>query len=470
MEEQSKNLIPQRLNDYLDDLDKLSTDDEKTKAKAYIDPDEKGVVILTTHLSKGLEFDIVFAIGLLKRKSIDDDLIPIEKDGKRLLATVKNDDPRFLEHCKECDAEKMRQLYVALTRAKEKLYIPVLIDPSPKPVPFGSASSIDLFIARLNSDATNYEELYQRISTQDGIALASFVAQHSEIMSITLLDCPKTPSVRIKTEKPSLITPKTIEFAYNPLFIQSFTSLSLETSIRDNKFMQDVGSTAVEKLTAPNDFECELKTEHTLPAGNETGVILHKIFEHLPFDCTLNMTSYKSLKPLIVPYLKGTAYASWEDVIAKIVFHTFKTPLGVHERFCLADVHPNKVYRETEFLYPCDLEHEMLIETLAKPGFLKGVVDVFFEHQGKYFLLDWKSNWLGPSIEYYSQHNLQLAMSANKYDLQAKIYCEAFRRYLKLFDSRPFEEIFGGIYYCFLRGIGHSTGIFHFSQTNAEME
>ena len=86
-------------------------------------------------------------------------------------------------------------------------------------------------------------------------------------------------------------------------------------------------------------------------------------------------------------------------------------------------------------------------------------MDVFFEYQGKFYLLDWKSNWLGPSQEYYHLNNLKEAMSTNNYDLQAAIYREAFERYLKIFDKRPFEEIFGGIFYLFVRGVGPKQGL-----------
>ena len=94
-----------------------------------------------------------------------------------------------------------------------------------------------------------------------------------------------------------------------------------------------------------------------------------------------------------------------------------------------------------------------------KPDFLKGVIDLFFEHDGKYYLVDWKSNWLGHSLGHYQSDNLKEAMRSHHYHLQAEIYAQAISRYLKLFDSRPFEEIFGGTYYLFLRGIGPGTGV-----------
>jgi exodeoxyribonuclease V beta subunit len=50
-------------------------------------------------------------------------------------------------------------------------------------------------------------------------------------------------------------------------------------------------------------------------------------------------------------------------------------------------------------------------------------------------------------------------MHSHHYYLQADIYAKAMARYLALFDNRPFEEIFGGTYYVFLRGVGIDSGV-----------
>jgi exodeoxyribonuclease V beta subunit len=79
---------------------------------------------------------------------------------------------------------------------------------------------------------------------------------------------------------------------------------------------------------------------------------------------------------------------------------------------------------------------------------IKGFADLVFRHRGKYYLVDWKSNYL----EAYDDAHLKEAMEENGYYLQAEIYTEALRRYVKLFDNRPFEELFGGAFYIFIRG------------------
>ncbi len=110
-------------------LDQFQTweDNEDIRIKRFQDPTKEGVKILTLHFSKGLEFDIVFALGLVNRIGIKEDLIPIESEGCVLLAPSVEESEDYRGYCEECDAEKMRQLYVALTRARMQLYIPVAL-------------------------------------------------------------------------------------------------------------------------------------------------------------------------------------------------------------------------------------------------------------------------------------------------------------------------------------------------------
>jgi len=93
----------------------------------------------------------------------------------------------------------------------------------------------------------------------------------------------------------------------------------------------------------------------------------------------------------------------------------------------------------------------------TQPGFLKGIVDLIFCHHSKYYILDWKSNWLGPTAENYGQESMKQSMQEHSYDLQAALYSEALKRYLGVVDNISFDDTFGGAYYIFLRGIGPHT-------------
>lgn len=99
-------------------------------------------------------------------------------------------------------------------------------------------------------------------------------------------------------------------------------------------------------------------------------------------------------------------------------------------------------------------------------GFMKGFVDLIFEHSGKYYLVDWKSNFLGSSIKEYQESNLRKAMQDELYTLQYHIYTVAVHRYLSYrLTGYSYEKDFGGVFYIFLRGVdkklGPQYGVFH---------
>jgi len=88
---------------------------------------------------------------------------------------------------------------------------------------------------------------------------------------------------------------------------------------------------------------------------------------------------------------------------------------------------------------------------------IKGIIDFIFIYKNRYYIVDWKTNWLGTSLEAYSQENMKQSILEHRYDLQAKIYQEALRRYLNIIDARPFEECYGGTFYLYLRGMTKGT-------------
>lgn len=455
MQEQStRNISAEELIAFLDEFEILALNDDE-RMKVTLDHNEDKVLILTSHVSKGLEFDIVFTLGLIKRPSQKELLIPVPKDGNICLEAIKNHDhPLYKKHCEELDAEKMRQLYVAFTRAKYRLYIPVAMACGGQDVEYGAASPMDLFLAKLGEDKlndgkTNYDELYDTIKTYDGSSLVNFIEKSSVDIGLTLLEeCQSVRDVPIHKASSTLclLPPHEVTIPGSAVFVQSFTSLA---QINSSRMPGEEGD-----LLAPHDFNNEQKSLHTLPAGSETGTILHTLFEVMPFQTAQNGAGSSVLMPCVHSVLQGTPFDGWQEVVSEMAHKALTTLLpGNQKSFRLADINPKKMYRETEFLFRTD--------SLQRPGFIKGVIDLFFEHEGKFYFLDWKTNWLGPTLEHYSKKNLEQAMHEHDYGLQAKIYSEALKRYLKIFDKRTFEEVFGGFYYLFLRGVGPETGIWH---------
>jgi exodeoxyribonuclease V beta subunit len=95
-------------------------------------------------------------------------------------------------------------------------------------------------------------------------------------------------------------------------------------------------------------------------------------------------------------------------------------------------------------------------------GIFKGFIDLSFEYQGKYYVLDYKSNYLGDSDDAYTQENMQASIIEHRYDLQFVIYLVALHRLLKQrLQNYDYERDVGGCIYYFLRGYKcESQGVF----------
>jgi exodeoxyribonuclease V beta subunit len=104
-------------------------------------------------------------------------------------------------------------------------------------------------------------------------------------------------------------------------------------------------------------------------------------------------------------------------------------------------------------------------------GYLRGYIDLVFEHGGRYYLLDWKSNHLGYTPTDYEPAALEAAMAQHGYHLQSLLYSIALTRYLAhRVPGYRHDVHFGGVLYVFLRGVrpgwkcadGSATGVrFH---------
>lgn len=87
-------------------------------------------------------------------------------------------------------------------------------------------------------------------------------------------------------------------------------------------------------------------------------------------------------------------------------------------------------------------------------GFLNGIIDLIFYYNNKYYIIDFKTNWIDSHYSSYNYRNMFELMCKNRYDIQYQIYSLALHKFLKMkYNNYCYKNNFGGIYYIFLRGI-----------------
>ena len=145
-------------------------------------------------------------------------------------------------------------------------------------------------------------------------------------------------------------------------------------------------------------------------------------------------------------------------------------PGGATPSLRLADLDPRRYQVELEFWIESravDLRRldqlitQHTLDGIERPqlatsylnGMLKGFIDLVFEHQGRYYVLDWKSNWLGPDDSAYTLESMRAAIVERRYDLQYVLYLLALHRQLRArLPDYEYDRHLGGAIYVFLRG------------------
>jgi exodeoxyribonuclease V beta subunit len=421
---------------YLSFLEQIAieseSDDIRLRISSYEDKDS--VTVMTMHMSKGLEFDTVFALGVASRHKLSEQIV-IKKDGCSIMTTFDFEDSACQISLEEQDAEKMRQLYVALTRAKRRLYVPLVIDEEQKPIVVGEASAIELFFARLDQNPETYRELYHSAQCFNLARAKQILDSLSPQIQYRILD--EMPDISFAKENAAieLVPPQPLNIPSYDEQLFSFTALAKK------EYSHEISKSILGVSFSP----------HTMPLGSETGHLLHLVFEKIFKQNLHHPLDENALKGFIDEELAFSSLEKWRSVILPWIIELLKKKL-VNEtiktvsHFSLSDVPGDQMQQEMEFFFP------------ISKGMMKGFCDLLFEFDGKYYLLDWKSNYLGPSDEDYTQEKIIQVMCNNDYFLQASIYATALERYVKLFDNRPFSECFGGAIYYFIRG----KAVYHF--------
>jgi exodeoxyribonuclease V beta subunit len=213
-----------------------------------------------------------------------------------------------------------------------------------------------------------------------------------------------------------------------------------------------------------------------MPRGVRIGTALHKVFETIDFASADEARIAAVVRRELA---QSGVEESWTGVAARVISDVLATPLDSNG-FALRDLARADRVDELEFTYPVrgvtagDLATVLaplravgsrLPETIGSlvlapaRGFMRGYIDLVFARDGRYFIADYKSNWLGDTIEHYAPDRLAAAMAESFYDLQYLVYAVALHRLLATrVSGYDYERHFGGIHYLFLRGMRPATG------------
>jgi exodeoxyribonuclease V beta subunit len=432
-----------------------------------LESDENLVKILTIHVAKGLEFPLVFCPFLWDGKlwSKNDDVLAFHDPQTR--EAVVDFGSETIEQAREQArleerAENMRLLYVALTRAK---YRCCMIWGNIKDAE-ASAPAWLLKGAAAQIDPTNMRGDVERLQASSNGAIA-------------VVDLPTGRDGHFQPGDPT-----------SPVLAARVFTGSIDDTKRVTSF---TGLAHGRALEAP-DYDATPEREplaeeitgrldiFTFPRGAQAGKCLHAIFETVDFVALAR----DDLSRIVARELAAHGFESeWAGVVAEMVERVIATPLDENGTLQLNRVPRSKRLDELEFYYPlASLSHAGLKQILVASGFpdeirdrigeltfaplqgyMRGFIDLVFEHDARYYLVDYKSNWLGSTIHAYQRDALERAMGREAYYLQYLVYCVALHRYLQLrVRGYSYDTHFGGVRYLFLRGMhpkaGASCGVY----------
>ncbi|WP_202408499.1 exodeoxyribonuclease V subunit beta [Vibrio tetraodonis] len=431
------------------------------------------VQIITIHKSKGLEYDLVFLPFVFSyRQASEAKYYDSQLD--QTILDIRAQEASLQQADKERLAEDLRLLYVALTRAVYGCFVgaaPIRDGRSSKEPTGAHHSAIGHLLqnGQQGGVADLTVALEQQANTQPYIKLVSLPEFNSEKLTPEQAEQVKLTAKELQAsiDRNWRITSYSglVKQGASHAFNEAATDiLTLDLDSFDDK--------EVEELLEPQ------KNIFTFPKGARAGTFLHTVFEDIEF--TEPATSATNTQ-IITNLMEGEQLDSgWLPVLQCLVDTVLTTPLD-GKKLKLNQKSLSSRLVEMEFLLPIEVltapalnrviqRYDPLSAKAGDLGFhsvqgmLKGFIDLVFEHQGQYFILDWKSNYLGDSVSDYHGGALNNAMAEHRYDLQYQIYALALHRFLRSrLPDYDYHAHFGGVYYLFLRGMdGQSEhGVFY---------
>ncbi len=445
-------LTPEGLRLWL--IRQMQSEESSEEHQLRLESDGDGVLIATVHKSKGLEYPVVFCPFLWKAGDNPKrrEILFHDPAGKIITLDLR-DKSEAAEHdaatSRERFEESLRMLYVAVTRARNLCHV-------------------------YAGDIKNFDDspLARIIGAPPARASLEMLAAGSGgDIGLTVIDPAADGLVKIPLPAEIAASLHAKEFRGSipqTRMIASFSTLT---------------ETGNEEAEADTEIDEPDATDETFAAlarfdrGVRTGLFWHELLQHLDFQ------SPDGIAPLVVEKLASHGFgATQAGAVCAQVRNLLAAPLerGLElERISMAER-----ISEAEFSFPIALlepgrmraifsRHGLAAdfsENLGRlsfrpvEGFMRGFIDLLFRFDGRFYIVDWKSNWLGNRPSDYDQPNLRSSIRRHYYFLQYHLYTLAADLFLRRrIPGYDYEKHFGGVFYIFLRGVGPSTpgrGIF----------
>ncbi|WP_075434053.1 exodeoxyribonuclease V subunit beta [Buchnera aphidicola] len=443
-------------------------DDDKYNRQQIDQPINQDCVTITTiHMSKGLEYPIIWIPFISHSQNKNNQIFFCKKKDKKII-DLKNKIKNQILSQLEASSENMRLLYVSLTRSIVHCSIGIAIlkkksnNAYTAKLPHLYINSLHFLI--LNKKKDDEKNLIQELDSmqekniiqiQKGCQIKRKIYQNRKIKkTITVI------SKMLYTEKYPWIK---VNFSKIMKYNVSHKPKCLF------KKLDHIEKTLCEKYTS------SIQTHiHALPKGKEFGIYLHDILKKIQFS------NIRAIKEIMINSNFLSLPDLWIDRLCTWIHIFIATPLS-ENKLSLNKIKEKEHKKELKFIIPIKkyINVDVLNSIVKKfdpiskkcpdivfkniAGILTGYIDLVVFWKKKYYIIDYKSNWLGPDHSYYCKNSIKKEIIKYRYDLQYQIYSLAIHRYLKKkIMNYSYQKDFGGIFYLFLRAfddINHS-GIF----------
>lgn len=430
-------------------------DSNAASQQMRLESDKHLVQIVTIHKSKGLEYPLVW-LPFIARFRKQDQAFYHDRETFAAVLDLGQDEASLELAEAERLAEDLRLLYVALTRAVWHCSLGVA------PLSSRKSGNSDFHLSALG-------RLLQAGEAMDAAGLAARLADfcHGDIALQRPGELDLTPWQAPAATIPRLSARELQRRIADDWRVTSYSGLQQHgfSGGQDLLPRLDVDAAGVGEVVE----EPQL-TPHQFPRGAAPGTFLHSLFEELDFTQPVP-------EGWMAEKLQLSGFdAQWAPVLTDWLGGVLKTRLPGPD-IALNQLASRDKQVEMAFYLPiAQLLTAERLDALIRQydplsadtppldfrqvrGMLKGFIDLVFRHEGRYYLLDYKSNWLGEDREAYTRPAMEQAVRAHRYDLQYQLYSLALHRYLRhRLADYDYDRHFGGVIYLFLRGMDGQEG------------